>query len=101
MSICAEFRVNLYERAYAKWGRDKQTDKAIEEMSELTKALLKFRNHNGSLEAVADEVADVEIMMEQIRFIYDHEAPVGVDFNKMVNEIRRKKLFALDERLKQ
>ena len=63
------------------YGEKKQTDMMIEEMSELTKALLKFRrklSNNGDisheLENIMEELADVQIMLWQIIFLYSYHA---------------------------
>lgn len=55
--------------AIDKWGKDKQLDMAIEELSELTKAIVKYRRHDWNAVwrvKVLEEVADVELMCEQI-----------------------------------
>lgn len=66
---------------------------AIEEMSELTKALLKDRRSLRSQKLeVAEEIADVLITIEQLIMIYDNEELV----NKNVNS----KIARLAERLK-
>ena len=64
------------------YGRENQIDKAIEEMAELTKALLKHRHMDYNSEEagaidrklqadVEEEIADVIIMMEQVSMMYD------------------------------
>lgn len=63
------------------YGAEAQTDMAIEEMSELTKALLKFRRAGKAeetstrvmsdiLENVMEEMADVQIMLDQLYLIF-------------------------------
>lgn len=72
---------SVYGRAVDVWGVDKQIDMAIEEMSELTKALLKVRrsaNKGADIQAetydnVCEEIADVVNMVEQMRYIFDSE----------------------------
>ena len=62
-------------------GISTQEDMMIEECSELTKALLKLRRyHNSSLyvkrekddliKAIKEEIADVQIMLDQMKLIY-------------------------------
>ena len=64
------------------WGVDAQVMVAIEEMAELTKALLKMRRRNytwGSpilgngkeWENLAEEVADVDLMLDQIKYMFE------------------------------
>ena len=43
----------------------------IEEMSELTKELCKELRNRGNVESIADELADVEITLAQIKMIYN------------------------------
>jgi len=60
----------LYLRAIDLWGRDAQIIMAIEEMAELTDKLTKFlRGREVSLNGIAEEIADVRIMLEQLDII--------------------------------
>ena len=61
----------LYEKAYKKWGYDAQLGMLFEEMAELIVVLNKQRRTlNGCpMEKVIDEIADVEIMLEQYRYM--------------------------------
>lgn len=49
------------------FGVERQTQKAIEEMSELTKALTK---PGTTLEAIQEEIVDVRLMIEQLKDMY-------------------------------
>ena len=69
--ICYETREAVYRTAIEKYGRDAQVLMAIEEMSELTKELCKEFRGKLTLKDLADEVADVSIMLEQIRLMFD------------------------------
>lgn len=57
------------------YSADSRTDLAIEEMSELTKALLKHRRAQGepertlTLMSICEEMADVLIMIEQLKLV--------------------------------
>lgn len=90
-NIAYDERKPVYEEALRKWGSDAQTMMAVEEMSELTKELCKLRRGGRDLDALADEVADVTIMMEQLRLIY------GI--NDQVCEHMDRKIQRLQERL--
>lgn len=65
---------------------DKQEDMAIEECSELIKAILKFRRSNAKdsdlRDAVIDEIADVQIMLTQLGIIFNcvEEVNERIDF---------------------
>ena len=65
-----EDRKKIYQAALRKWGVDLQTMMAVEEMSELTKEICKIKRGKMDLDALADEIADVTIMLEQLRMIY-------------------------------
>lgn len=71
-----ESRREIYLQAIRKWGSDMQTQVAIEEMSELTKEICKAYRGQENVRAIADEIADVTIMIEQLRIIYDVEEEV-------------------------
>ena len=65
-----EDRKKVYQAALNKWGVDLQTMMAVEEMSELTKEICKIKRGKMDMDALADEIADVTIMLEQLRMIY-------------------------------
>lgn len=54
-------KTRLYRKALKKWGADSQILKTIEELSELTVALL-----GTDEQKIFEEMADVEIMLEQL-----------------------------------
>jgi hypothetical protein len=86
----------LYLKALDRWGPDLQVDMAVEEMAELTQALVKARRSGippteKARAAVAEEMADVEIMLEQLRLIFRNETSVEM--------ARARKLARLERRL--
>ena len=89
---------DVLQRAIDTYGEERQIDKALEEMSELTKALLKMRYAKSTgverdilMDAVSEETADVEIMLEQLHMIYQND--------KKVEEYKQKKIERLERRL--
>lgn len=60
--------LTLYERAIRKFGERNQVVKAVEELVELAGALAKA--HNDKDANVAEEIADVHIMLEQMKLLY-------------------------------
>lgn len=60
-----------YNEALRKNGLETQMRKAVEEMSELTKEICKIGSGEGSAVALADEIADVTIMLEQMALFFD------------------------------
>ena len=61
----------IYQDAIAIFGQISQKVMAIEEMSELTKELCKELRDRGNIENIADELADVEITLAQLKIIYN------------------------------
>lgn len=60
----------LYQKAMELWGIHSQIIKMIEEMSELTTELCYELYDKGSIEAIMEELADVEIMLEQMKVAF-------------------------------
>ena len=83
---------NIMLNALKKYGVDAQDDIAIEEMSELTKAIIKNRRYKtfSTLENLYEELADVSIILEQMMMSLDKDR-VQVYINQ--------KLERLNERL--
>lgn len=61
----------IYRAALETFGKSSQMQVAIEEMSELTKELCKHRRGRDNVEAIAEEIADVEIMLQQMVMLFD------------------------------
>ena len=80
------------------YGNDAQEDMAIEECSELVKAILKFRRSDENTaemrDAVIDEIADVQIMLTQLGIIFNCVAEVEerIDFkiNRQMGRIKER-----------
>lgn len=90
----------IYQDAINRYGEDPQIDMAIEEMSELTKALLKHRravknpagyDFEKTKQNIIEEIADVQIMIEQLILMFNCDDEV--------NQIITKKTERLDKRL--
>lgn len=76
-------QINVMIDALEYYGNDPQVDVAIEEMSELIKELLKNRRGKENRSMIADEMADVYIMLEQLKFIFginETEPKVNAEF---------------------
>lgn len=82
----------LYKRTIKVWGKDAQMLQVIEEMSELTKEILKNINrHKDNVAEIIEETADVEIMLGQLKCCYD--------IDKQVADYKASKLLTIQERL--
>jgi NTP pyrophosphatase (non-canonical NTP hydrolase) len=63
---------------------------AIEEMSELTKEICKYIRGNDNLNDIVEEIADVQIMVEQLISLFGIESKVNemIDY-KMLRQMQR------------
>lgn len=86
--------MTIFEKAIETYGADLQKQVAIEEMAELTKEICKDFRGVGNREHIAEEIADVLIMMSQLEIIYDIKTKELMDMTD--NKIKR-----LEERLKE
>jgi len=82
----------LYQQASSLWGESAQIAIAIEEMAELIQSLIRFARdrEDVSVANVREEIADVEIMIGQLRMIFD---------THMIDKIKKSKLFRLRKRI--
>lgn len=63
--------------AVSTWGPDAQEKMLLEEMSELQKEICKAWRGKDSRVEIAEEIADVEIMLAQVKMIFNIENTVG------------------------
>ena len=71
------------QNAIKVYGRDKQTEMAIEEMGELLVAINQHKRGRISVEAVQEEIADVRIMVEQLAIIYGESDVTNFETKKV------------------
>lgn len=87
----------IMQLAIDSYGRVNQVIKTVEELSELSQALCKiltskFTDDNSEIfENIFEEIADVEIMLEQCKIMFQCD--------KEVNEWKHKKIERLERRL--
>ena len=90
-AIVAPVQCDTYAEAVRAYGKQSQLVMAMEEMSELTKELSKNLRGADNFKALAEEIADVEIMLEQLKVIFRNRA--------LVDRIRAGKLVRLSDRI--
>lgn len=78
----AQHKKEICRAALDKWGAEAQTLMVFEEMSELQKELCKHARGKDNREEIAEEIADVEIMLEQMKILHDCRREVA-KFKKM------------------
>jgi len=87
-------KVEIYETAIKKWGKEAQILMVLEEMSELSMLLFHSLRKNREPDnwQIAEETADVEIMLEQLKYMF----PIREE----VIEFKERKLKRLEAKLK-
>ena len=93
MTMAEYTEQDILRSAIDTYGEVMQITVAFEEMSELQKELCKHLRGSGSQENIAEEIADVEIMIEQMKMIFNCESSVL--------QVREKKVKRLKERIEQ
>lgn len=95
----ASKRDTVLKRCICEYSAPAQVDMCIEEMSELTKALLKYRRKSGiakdkSRDDIIDELAGVKIMCRQMELLFQAEDAVErrMDFkiNRQIGRLENK-----------
>lgn len=84
-------RMMVYKDAIDFYGDDMQLTVALEEMTELSKEICKYKRADGDRGHIAEEIADVMICLEQMQMIFD--------VNSQVQDWMRKKVERLRERI--
>lgn len=84
-------RRDTYNAAVKAYDRTSRLMLAIEEMSELGKELSKNYRGAENVSAISEEMADVEIMLEQLKMIFNNRAEVDT--------VKADKLYRLSETL--
>jgi hypothetical protein len=69
----------VYKQLIEKLGAKNQIIVAIEELSELQKELCKYLRDKTNIRNISEEMADVEIMLEQLKLIFENEKPVNLE----------------------
>lgn len=85
--------INIILDTINTYGKESQCNVAIEEMSELTKEICKNFRGRPNTDSIAEEIADVKIMLMQLELIFN--------CTDKVIEWQDYKLRRLEERLKE
>lgn len=83
--------INIFEQAIKTYGEEAQVKMVLEEVAELQKEICKLWRGRDNIQAIAEEVADVGIMLDQLKLI--------LDITEDVQQFREKKITRLKERL--
>lgn len=80
----------ILSRAIDRFGERKQVNKANEELSELMKELCKHLDGSGNVEHIAEEIADVLIMVQQMIMIFRCGELVETDIKNKIDRLDRR-----------
>ena len=81
----------LLKKALDTLGEEFQLMLLVEECGELLQAISKaYRGKPGSVDSIQEEIADVQLMLDQVKLIYDENE---------INRIMEQKLIRLKSRL--
>ena len=82
---------DVYNKAKKVYGIDAQVTKAVEELAELQKELCKFLLDDSNIKNIAEETADVKIMIDQIELM--------LEIKEEVKAFKKAKIKRLSDRL--
>lgn len=81
--------IDLYKKAINTFGESAQMIVALEECSELQKEITKLLRGQGNLEHLAEEMADAEIMLEQLKLIFGLHSQVTKVKGEKIARLKR------------
>jgi len=81
--------LDLIKKAVKTWENEHQVIMAIEELAELQKELTKYLCKRGDKVHIAEEMADVEIMLAQLKIIFNDEKEMEAAKARKMEKLRR------------
>lgn len=81
--------IDIYKKAINTFGESAQMIVALEECSELQKEITKLLRGKGNLEHLAEEMADAEIMLEQLKLIFGLHSQVTKVKGEKIARLKR------------
>lgn len=82
--------VNACRKAVELWGPEFQKDMCIEECAELIHAIQKNRRGRATIEDMMEEIADVQIMLIQMRVILNNDDEYWRIFNLKLEGLEKR-----------
>lgn len=82
--------VRIFGKAIDTWSVEKQITMVFEEMSELQKELCKRLRGKDNMNAIAEEIADVEIMLDQMKIVFNIGSLVDVRRGEKVTRLAKR-----------
>lgn len=88
--ISYEERRAIYGEALQRFGPEHQMNKFDEELGEFLTELARMRNGEGSIEKMAEELADLTIMLEQLRLIFNVNEKVCGYMDQKIRRLQKR-----------
>jgi hypothetical protein len=82
--------MNIHEKAVHHYGAESQINKCVEELSELSVQLMKHQNGADNVDAIAEEIADCRIMLEQMEIVFNCSATVKQNIGTKLNRLEQR-----------
>ena len=98
---------NIYKRAIDVWGIESQSNVMVEELAELTFALMKMRRSGTDeqmvvrYDNVCEEIADVRLMLNQMEHIYNKDTIDNYYKEKKERTIKKLERYEKDKNYKE
>lgn len=87
--ITWEHRKAVYALAATKYGVNHQHDKVLEELGEFLDAYIKYRYKRTTREHFVEELADLTVVLEQLRLLYGVDAEVCAAMDAKVERLQK------------
>ena len=79
----------IYKKTIKRYGLRTQIDMVFEEMSELQKELCKFKRGKDTVTNIAEEMADVKIMLEQMELAFNIKDKVEFEKDLKIKRLEK------------
>lgn len=90
---------DLYKGCFEQFGPDMQYDMLIEECAELIQAISHIRRERIGLKDLASEIADVELMIGEIKYMYDAKLTPSYPLTPLIEAEKAKKIKRIRQRI--
>lgn len=80
----------IMQSAVSTFGERSQVNMFFEEAAELQNAICKYYRGRGTIENIAEEIADVQIMLEQLSIIFDCNSTVRTFIDQKIERLAKR-----------
>ena len=84
------YQKGILQQAIKEYGPTAQLWVVLEEMSELAKEICKNKRGKDNRNEIAEEIADVEIMLAQLEMIFGIQSEVGKHYEAKIDRLNQR-----------